>query len=233
MMMTYRLENEISVNNGNNAFAVASNPPLSDLTQYINPNVKNGRIQNAIDNHGQGFQHKPSKPEAYKTVMCQAWLESMKCTFGENCKFAHGEQDLRPAKIPIRHHPKYKTKACEKYTKSGICPYGSRCLFIHPEAPTQEKPQTTVASIGSQNSSPVSVSSSLDDLLQSIWAPNPNIMNAQVPRQQQFSKSGPERIPIRGAIVENPWHGAQASDIIESSLMFNQTAEAMVSFLWA
>jgi hypothetical protein len=55
-------------------------------------------VQNAIGNHIQGFQRKPSKPDTYKTVMCQAWLESMKCTFGENCKFAHGEQELRPAK---------------------------------------------------------------------------------------------------------------------------------------
>lgn len=41
---------------------------------------------------------KLNKQETYKTVMCQAWLESTKCLFGENCKFAHGETELRPAK---------------------------------------------------------------------------------------------------------------------------------------
>lgn len=45
-----------------------------------------------------GTTGKINKQETYKTVMCQAWLESTKCLFGENCKFAHGESELRPAK---------------------------------------------------------------------------------------------------------------------------------------
>lgn len=35
-------------------------------------------------------------PDSYKTVMCQAWLEAAMCSFGENCRFAHGEHELRP-----------------------------------------------------------------------------------------------------------------------------------------
>lgn len=35
-------------------------------------------------------------PDSYKTVMCQAWLEASMCSFGENCRFAHGEHELRP-----------------------------------------------------------------------------------------------------------------------------------------
>uniref|UniRef100_A0A914P5Q6 C3H1-type domain-containing protein n=1 Tax=Panagrolaimus davidi TaxID=227884 RepID=A0A914P5Q6_9BILA len=65
--------------------------------------------------------------------MCQAWLESTRCAFGPDCKFAHGETELRPTKLPIRNTLKYKTKLCDKYTTTGICPYGSRCLFIHPD----------------------------------------------------------------------------------------------------
>jgi len=197
-MMLYRLENEFATAQAaavNNAFAAAQSPPLSDLTQYINPNVKNTRVQNALGNHIQGFQRKPSKPDSYKTVMCQAWLESMKCTFGENCKFAHGEQELRPAKTQIRNHLKYKTKLCEKYTTSGICPYGSRCLFIHPA------PQTTTAT--------------------------------QMKPEMQFNKSGPQRLPMRTPVVGSPLHGAAATDLLDTSLLFNQTAEAVISFLYA
>uniref|UniRef100_A0A1I7SX94 Zinc finger protein n=1 Tax=Bursaphelenchus xylophilus TaxID=6326 RepID=A0A1I7SX94_BURXY len=108
--------------------------PLSDLTQYINPDINNTRVQNAIGNHTFGFPRKTAKPDTYKTVMCQAWLESMKCSFGENCKFAHGEHELRPVRFTtqVRNNLKYKTKLCDKYTTTGICPYGSRCLFIHP-----------------------------------------------------------------------------------------------------
>jgi len=32
---------------------------------------------------------------SYKTVMCQSWLETAICKFGEECKFAHGEHELR------------------------------------------------------------------------------------------------------------------------------------------
>lgn len=76
---------------------------------------------------------KSPKPDSYKTVMCQAWLENNRCNFAENCRFAHGEEELRPCKIPIKN-AKYKTKLCDKYTLTGLCPYGNRCLFIHPDA---------------------------------------------------------------------------------------------------
>lgn len=128
--------------------------PLSDLTQYINPDINNTRVQNAIGSHAFGFQRKAAKPDTYKTVMCQAWLESMKCAFGENCKFAHGEHELRPVRFgnQIRNNLKYKTKLCDKYTTTGICPYGSRCLFIHPApakpgAPNQKPPTLSTSPI--------------------------------------------------------------------------------------
>ncbi|EJW74564.1 hypothetical protein WUBG_14528 [Wuchereria bancrofti] len=72
--------------------------------------------------------------------MCQAWLESGICNFAENCRFAHGEEELRPCnKLPMKN-PKYKTKLCDKYTMAGLCPYGDRCLFIHPEASNASNP---------------------------------------------------------------------------------------------
>lgn len=78
-------------------------------------------------------ERRMQKPESYKTVICQAWLESKTCTFAENCRFAHGEEELRPSKIEPRQNNKYKTKLCDKYTTTGLCPYGKRCLFIHPD----------------------------------------------------------------------------------------------------
>uniref|UniRef100_A0A0K0EAU3 C3H1-type domain-containing protein n=1 Tax=Strongyloides stercoralis TaxID=6248 RepID=A0A0K0EAU3_STRER len=75
---------------------------------------------------------KISKLDSYKTVMCQAWLENKNCNFGENCRFAHGEEELRPLKQNPRYNTKYKTKLCDRYTNTGICPYGERCLFVHP-----------------------------------------------------------------------------------------------------
>ncbi|VDN03866.1 unnamed protein product [Thelazia callipaeda] len=79
------------------------------------------------------------KPESYKTVMCQAWLANGTCSFGTSCRFAHGEEELRPCKLPMKN-PKYKTKLCDKYTIDGLCPYGNRCLFIHPHALNASNP---------------------------------------------------------------------------------------------
>lgn len=78
-------------------------------------------------------ERRMQKPESYKTVICQAWLESKTCTFAENCRFAHGEEELRPSLNEPRQNNKYKTKLCDKYTTTGLCPYGKRCLFIHPD----------------------------------------------------------------------------------------------------
>uniref|UniRef100_A0A0K0DLY9 C3H1-type domain-containing protein n=1 Tax=Angiostrongylus cantonensis TaxID=6313 RepID=A0A0K0DLY9_ANGCA len=93
------------------------------------------------DTHHHSNQHsgRPStgkkavNPDSYKTVMCQAWLESKMCAFGENCRFAHGEAELRPVRSVPCQINKYKTKLCDKYTTTGLCPYGDRCLFIHPD----------------------------------------------------------------------------------------------------
>jgi len=248
--MMYRMETEY-LPTGLSAFSSTPNPPLSDLTQYINPHVKNNRVQNAIGNHITGFR-KPSKPDTYKTVMCQAWLESMSCKFGETCKFAHGEAELRPAKVPIRNHLKYKTRPCMKYL-AGLCPFGVRCLFIHdpnfsaPQVPQvsqmpQVKPEsTTFASIiGSGGSSPTSIAASWDrpispmeNPLQSIWASDQKILKSQQPRQQKFNMSGgPQRTPSREVFGANLLQEVSV-DETGAPLPFNKTAEAMVSFLWA
>lgn len=104
--------------------------------RYSSNPVDQPFVANSISPH-HGFPQRPprgerrmQKPESYKTVICQAWLESKTCTFAENCRFAHGEEELRPAKLESRQNNKYKTKLCDKYTTTGLCPYGKRCLFI-------------------------------------------------------------------------------------------------------
>uniref|UniRef100_A0A914Y2M5 C3H1-type domain-containing protein n=1 Tax=Panagrolaimus superbus TaxID=310955 RepID=A0A914Y2M5_9BILA len=124
---------------------------ISDLTQYINPvihNVHSTAVETSDKKHS----------DTYKTVMCLQWLSSSTCTFGADCKFAHGEAELRPGKLPIRNTLKYKTKLCDQYTTTGVCPYGSRCLFIHPNSSYYR--QSSIAqklmqhSLGFQSSKP-------------------------------------------------------------------------------
>ncbi|TMS35555.1 hypothetical protein L596_002935 [Steinernema carpocapsae] len=132
-------------------------PSMLNIHQYVNPEFEKynqfltHHFKQVVGKGGSGLpltvsktqvlssasnqltERKVSKPDSYKTVMCQAWLESTTCPFAENCRFAHGEEELRPVKNAPRQNSKYKTKLCDKYTTTGICPYGSRCLFIHPD----------------------------------------------------------------------------------------------------
>ncbi|VDN21490.1 unnamed protein product [Gongylonema pulchrum] len=68
------------------------------------------------------------RSSAYKTSLCNAFRDTGECSYGLQCRFAHGIGELRPAPEP---HPKYKTQLCNKYVLYGSCPYGFRCQFIH------------------------------------------------------------------------------------------------------
>lgn len=77
-------------------------------------------------------QRQRRKEEAYKTALCDAYKRNTVCPYGEACRFAHGENELRlPAQPRGKAHPKYKTQLCDKFSAQGQCPYGPRCQFIH------------------------------------------------------------------------------------------------------
>ncbi|CAD6192057.1 unnamed protein product [Caenorhabditis auriculariae] len=72
------------------------------------------------------------KDEAYKTALCESFRKTKTCAYGENCRFAHGVDELRlPPNPRGRNHPKYKTVLCDKFSTTGNCKYGIRCQFIH------------------------------------------------------------------------------------------------------
>uniref|UniRef100_A0A915CNB8 C3H1-type domain-containing protein n=1 Tax=Ditylenchus dipsaci TaxID=166011 RepID=A0A915CNB8_9BILA len=64
-------------------------------------------------------EFRPSSLGYYKTVMCQTWLETANCRFGQNCRFAHGEDELRHvhAKPRLADNPRYKTRPCESLSR--------------------------------------------------------------------------------------------------------------------
>lgn len=72
------------------------------------------------------------KEDAYKTALCESYRRTQTCSYGKDCRFAHGVDELRlPAQPRGRSHPKYKTVLCDKFSNTGYCKYGARCQFIH------------------------------------------------------------------------------------------------------
>ena len=63
----------------------------------------------------------------WKTEICHYWEMNHYCKYGENCAFAHGENELKNRKLSMN----YKTKLCKQFFCSGYCPYGARCQFCH------------------------------------------------------------------------------------------------------
>uniref|UniRef100_A0A1I7UUP8 C3H1-type domain-containing protein n=1 Tax=Caenorhabditis tropicalis TaxID=1561998 RepID=A0A1I7UUP8_9PELO len=84
------------------------------------------------DDEREMIQRQKRKEEAFKTALCDAYKRNGSCPYGEACRFAHGENELRmPSQPRGKAHPKYKTQLCDKFSTYGQCPYGPRCQFIH------------------------------------------------------------------------------------------------------
>jgi len=83
----------------------------------------------------------------YKTELCRSFNEVGSCRYGLKCRFAHGDDDLRP----VARHKKYKTEPCKNYSRDGNCLYGSRCRFLHDEDDTRSVSTNTPSSLSENN----------------------------------------------------------------------------------
>ncbi|VDL71276.1 unnamed protein product [Nippostrongylus brasiliensis] len=84
------------------------------------------------DDEREALLRQKRKEDAYKTALCESYRRTQTCSYGKDCRFAHGVDELRlPAQPRGRSHPKYKTVLCDKFSNTGYCKYGARCQFIH------------------------------------------------------------------------------------------------------
>ena len=90
----------------------------------------------------------PEAEQVYKTVLCKNWDGDGKCQWGEQCKWAHGKEDLQTgsgrAGMPQSGwNSQHKTVLCSKWAE-GSCQYGARCMFAHGQAELRSAQQGVV-----------------------------------------------------------------------------------------
>jgi hypothetical protein len=69
----------------------------------------------------------------YKTSLCRSFESSGTCSNGKECKYAHGERELRRTETSVDNNNLYKTSLCRSFESSGTCSNGKECKYAHGE----------------------------------------------------------------------------------------------------
>ncbi|VDP23608.1 unnamed protein product [Onchocerca flexuosa] len=117
------LENELNKivqrkHNKNDNNLINESPKYTNISEW----------KTLTDSEREELLRERRRKNAFKTSLCRSFRENNSCVYGEECVFAHGENELR---LPPQAHPKYKTQLCNKFSVSNFCPYGARCQYIH------------------------------------------------------------------------------------------------------
>ncbi|GMT14541.1 hypothetical protein PFISCL1PPCAC_5838, partial [Pristionchus fissidentatus] len=116
----------------NNSFSVdTSRLEEKEVARPI-PMIENLDPCKITDDERDLLQRYKRRQDAFKTALCDTYRRTGSCSYGDNCRFAHNQEELRVPNQPRgRMHPKYKTVLCENFERDGECKYGSRCMYIH------------------------------------------------------------------------------------------------------
>ena len=122
-----------NMNNMNNMSTMSAMNNMNNMnnmsTMSTMNNMSTMNTMNTMDNNIDPTKNQ-SPEENYKTEMCKNWVRYAHCSYGEKCRFAHGDTDLIDKHV---YNQKYKSKRCEGFHLRGSCVYGFRCNFIHQE----------------------------------------------------------------------------------------------------
>lgn len=160
-------------------------PEVNSEFDHDHPPLK--RPKNSSDNQLSNLNHRtpqmnppinqPTGKIFFKTRLC-AKFRMGQCRNGENCNFAHGEDDLRKPPpnwqelVGGRTEDRgnsggenwedddriiHKMKLCKKFYNGEECPYGERCNFLHKEPAKFRESSTPRFRDNSRESSAISI----------------------------------------------------------------------------
>lgn len=131
-----------------------------------------------------------------KTELCRAFVEGGYCKYGSRCKFAHGQEELRP----VLRHSKYKSVKCRSFHETGACPYGQRCRFIHNETSDRVGPNVVLAKQAKKNKKGKKPRAGSDAV--STVAAAVAIAYANAHHNKELTVQSPEFVPTFAAPVD-------------------------------
>ncbi|GIL80432.1 hypothetical protein Vretimale_16125 [Volvox reticuliferus] len=115
--------------------------PYGDTCKYahgdgdLRPPVMEGAKGAARNVKAEGAADKRTMVELMKkTRICEEFVRTGSCKYGDKCTFAHGQTELRQAPNTMSTQPQgsiHKTRLCERFMTTGSCPYGDKCTFAH------------------------------------------------------------------------------------------------------
>ncbi|XP_021858419.2 zinc finger CCCH domain-containing protein 39 [Spinacia oleracea] len=177
-------------------------PEVNSEFDHDHPPLK--RVKNSSDNLSNNNHTHRTPPQMnptvnqptgkifFKTRLC-AKFRMGQCRNGENCNFAHGEEDLRKPPpnwqelVGGRTEDRgnggsenwedddriiHKMKLCKKFYNGEECPYGERCNFLHKEPAKFREPTPIRFRENSRESSAISIGTTGPPMVQQPRAPD-------------------------------------------------------------
>ncbi|GLI70820.1 hypothetical protein VaNZ11_015824 [Volvox africanus] len=137
--------------------------PYGDTCKYahgdgdLRPPVMEGGKGGARNVKAEGAADKRTMVELMKkTRICEEFVRTGSCKYGDKCTFAHGRQtELRQVPSTMSSQPQgsiHKTRLCERFMTTGSCPYGDKCTFAHGHHELRQTKPSAVPSGGAGGS---------------------------------------------------------------------------------
>ena len=105
-----------------NASEFSFNPTIESSTKSMS-NSEKYQIRKEVRQRRKQEEHGLIK---FKTELCKSWCENGYCRYGDNCKFAHGLEEINRVDSVTK-----RQKNCKVFFSTGYCSYGVRCQFLH------------------------------------------------------------------------------------------------------
>jgi len=112
------------------SFAQNGTCKFADACRFSHGGAAPGASSAAGGHSAGGFRGR-RRPQASKSQLCFSWSESQTCQYGDQCRFAHGENDDRDLNMLKRR----AAGVCYNWKESGECKFGEGCRFAHENIP--------------------------------------------------------------------------------------------------